>query len=66
MKKELLPTLLFGIIVLAASSAWADGPFPTAMTDGTYGGPVGVATPNSNTGEVEIYQAVNLLLNTTF
>jgi hypothetical protein len=32
------------------------------MTDGTYGGAVGVATPNSNTNEFEIYQAVDLLL----
>ena len=66
MKKLLTLSVLTGMLVFAANGAWADGPFPTNMTDGTYGGVVGgAATPNSNTGEYEIYQAVNLLLANT-
>jgi len=65
MKKLLTLSILTGMLVFAANGAWADGPFPTNMTNGTYGGAVGTATPNSNTGEFEIYQAVNLLLANT-
>jgi hypothetical protein len=63
MKKVL--TILAVTIALGAGGAWADGPFPTQVTDGTFG-PVGSATPNSNTNEFEIYNAVNLLLNTSY
>jgi hypothetical protein len=66
MKQKLTLTILAMMLALGAKGAWADGPFPTALTDGTYGGPVGLATPNSNTNEVEIYNAVNLLLGSSY
>jgi hypothetical protein len=65
MKKTLILTIAAVMMALGANGAWADGPFPTQVTDGTFG-PVGSATPNSNTGEFEIYNAVNLLLNTSY
>jgi len=58
-------------LALGAGGAMAQGPYPNAMTDGTYG-PVGVATPNSNSGpngsvsEFELYNAVNQLLGTSY
>ena len=63
MKKML--AILTVMTALGAGGAWANGPFPTAMTDGTFG-PVGSVTPNSNTNEFEIYNAVNLLLGSTY
>jgi len=64
MKRILLLTV-FAAITCGAGGAWANGPFPNQLTDGSYG-PVGSVTPNSNTGEYEIYQAVNLLLGTSY
>ena len=64
MKKIL--TILAVMMALGASGALAgNGPFPTAMTDGTFG-PSGSVTPNSNTGEFEIYNAVNALLGSSY
>jgi hypothetical protein len=65
MKKTLLLTIAAVMMALGANGAWADGPFPAPVTDG-YFGPAGSATPNSNSGEFEIYNAVNLLLNTSY
>jgi len=65
MKKTMLLTVLAGFWAFGAGGAWADGPFPTAMTDGTFG-PVGSVTPNSGTGEFEIYSAINQLLGTSY
>jgi hypothetical protein len=53
------------MVGLGAKGAWAEGPFPGAMTDGSFG-PVGSVTPNSNTGEYEVYTAVNSLLGTSY
>ncbi len=66
MQKTLSLAILAVMLAIGANGAWADGPFPKAMTDGTYGGTVGVATPNSNTNEVEIYNAVNVLLGSSY
>ena len=65
MNKLLTMAVLTVMVAFGANGAWADGPFPAAMTNGTYG-PVGSVTPNSNTGEFEIYNAINLLLNTSY
>jgi hypothetical protein len=65
MNKLLSLTILAVMLALGAQGAWADGPFPTAMTDGTFG-PVGSVTPNSSTGQPEIYNAINLLLGTSY
>jgi hypothetical protein len=61
MKKTLSLTILAVMLTLGTKGAWADGSFPTAMTDGTYG-PAGSVTPNDNTNGPEIYQAINNLL----
>jgi hypothetical protein len=63
--KNLLTLTIFAAFITIGSAAHADGPFPANMTNGTYG-PVGSVTPNSSTGEFEIYDAVNLLLNTSY
>jgi hypothetical protein len=65
MNKILTLTVLAAMMALGASAARADGPFPTIMTDGTYG-PAGQVTPNSNTGEFEIYNALNQLLGNSY
>jgi hypothetical protein len=66
MKKAIALTMLGGIMALGSNGAWAlQGPYPTALIDGSYG-PIGSVTPNSNTNEFEIYNAVNLLLGTNF
>lgn len=61
MKKILSLVILAAMLGLGASSARADGPYPTSI-----GGPTGVVTPNDNTGEIEIYQAINSLLGTSY
>lgn len=66
MKRKLTLTILAVMFALGAKGAWADGPFPAPMTDG-YFGPAGIATPNSGSGEtVEVYNAVNALLGTSY
>jgi len=62
MKKTLSITILAVMLTLGAKGAWAQGPYPTNLTNGTYGGTVGYVTPNDGTGEFELYQAVNNLL----
>jgi hypothetical protein len=65
MKKILSLTILAAMLAIGAKGAFADvaGPFPSNLTNGN---PPGVATPNSGTGEYEVYQALNLLLGTHF
>jgi len=55
------------MLAFGANGAWAQsaGPFPVAMTDGALG-PVGSVTPNSNSGEFEVYTAINSLLGTSY
>lgn len=65
MKKIL--TILTLMLALGANGAWANsGPYPTNLLDGTYGGVIGIPTPNSGTGEPEIYQAINQLLGSSY
>jgi hypothetical protein len=61
MKKLLTLTVLAGILAFTANNARADGPYPTDI-----GGPTGIVTPKDNTGEYEIYQAINGLLGTSY
>jgi hypothetical protein len=65
MKKILSLTILAVMLSLGASAARADGPFPTDMTNGTFG-PAGLVTPNTGTGGPEIYNAINQLLGTSY
>ena len=67
MKRKLTLTILALMMAFTSKGAWAQaaGPFPVQMTDGYYG-PSGVATPNSGSGEYEIYSSVNALLGTSY
>jgi len=65
MKRMLSLAVLTGLLAIGTCAAWADGPFPTAMTDGTFG-PAGSVTPNSGTSGTEIYNAINQLLGTSY
>jgi len=67
MKKILSLTILAVLLALRSNAAWADGPFPADLTNGTFGGPVGQVTPNSNpSGTPDIYQVINQLLGTSY
>jgi hypothetical protein len=67
MKKIFTLTILAVMLAFGAKGAWAQaaGPFPTDMTDGTFG-PAGSVTPNTTSGGPEIYTAINQLLGTSY
>jgi len=65
MKKLLILTIFAVTLAFGAKGAWADGPFPVQMTDG-YFGPAGSVTPNTGTGEFEVYKSINALLGTNY
>jgi len=69
MKKKVFLTILTVMVAFTARGAWAEGPYPADMTNGHFG-PVGIATPNSNTKgegkELDIFQSVNALLGTNY
>jgi len=64
MNKILSLVILAVMVALGANAAWADGPFPTAMTDGTLG-PIGSVTPSDTLGP-NVYNNINLLLGTSY
>jgi len=70
MKRILTLTIFAAVAVFGANAAWAQaaGPFPSQMTNGTFG-PAGSVTPSSTSlggGEWEVYSAVNALLGTSY
>jgi hypothetical protein len=67
MNKILFLTVFAVMAALGTKGAWAQsaGPFPDQMTNG-YFGPAGSVTPNTGTGEFEIYKSVNALLGTSY
>ena len=67
MKKTLSLTILAVLLTLGANGAWAAGPYTTALNSDVFDStPDSIPTPRSNTGEVEIFNTLNLLLGTSY